>query len=79
VIPDPVPTELTDAGFTADDVAAYDAAWPACQDLLVVDASVETNQPLRLCLADQLGVPDDDTHLLAFMTWVVAYESDPEP
>jgi hypothetical protein len=74
VIPSPVPTELSD--FTADEIAAYDAAWPSCESLLVPDPTAN-NEPLRFCLAAQLGVPRKDPHLLAFVDWVVAYESEP--
>jgi hypothetical protein len=71
VIPDPVPHALAD--FTRREVKAYDAAWPVCQQRLVLDPA-SANRPVRRCLARQLGVPRRDPHLLAFVAWVVRHE-----
>jgi hypothetical protein len=74
IIPDPLPEEL--AGFTDDEVQAYDAAWVVCRpdvsDTWADDA--DQTATLRSCLADQMGIPPDDPGLATFLTWVAVYE-----
>ena len=66
MIPDPVPTAL--AALTPAEIQAIDTAWPVCGDLL---AEGWTYVDMQTCLADQLVLPVDDPHLLAFLDWAV--------
>jgi hypothetical protein len=74
IIPDPVPAEL--ASLTPGQVSAYDDAWAVCDDDLASGWSADpySRAALTQCLADQLGVPIDDTDLVTFVDWVAVYE-----
>jgi hypothetical protein len=57
-------------------VAALNAAWAPCDDDLSAgwpaDAAVVDG--LTSCLAEELGVTEDDTTLLAFVSWLTDNE-----
>jgi Transglycosylase SLT domain len=74
IIPDPLPDEL--ATFTADQVAAYDAAWAVCDDDLTAGWSADPDAvtALTACLADELDVATDEPDLVTFVDWVAVYE-----
>jgi hypothetical protein len=76
IIPDPLPDAL--AGFTADEVQAYDAAWVVCRPQVSDTWADDADQTatLRDCLAGELGVPSDDPDLATFLTWVATYEQE---
>jgi hypothetical protein len=69
-----LPAEL--AGFTPDQVAAYDAAWAVCDDALTAGWSGDpgVRATLTQCLADQVGVGPDDADLAVFVDWVSRYQ-----
>jgi hypothetical protein len=74
VLPDPLPTELSD--LTPDQVQAYDAAWATCDDDLTAGWSADPDivATLTQCLSDQIGVPVDDPDLVAFVGWLARTE-----
>jgi hypothetical protein len=79
VLPSPLPAELSE--LTPAQVDAFDAAWVACDDDLVVgwSSAPATVDALSACLADHAGVPSDDPGLLAFLAWLGRTQDPPTP
>ena len=66
MIPDPVPDALS--ALTPEEIQAIDDGWLVCVGTLPDDW---TFAQMHDCLADQLGVPPDDPHLMIFLSWAV--------
>jgi hypothetical protein len=70
VLTGPLPVELAD--LTPQQVDDYNVAWALCDDDLTAgwSAVAASRDALTQCLADEIAVPVDVTHLLAFIDWL---------